>query len=171
MFMLIELQKTQAHGDDVTRPKPRSRAFTLVELLVVIAIIALLAALLLPALKQARETSRRSVCAGQLRQIGFATHMYADDNDGWFTPYTDLTYGSYITQKLLLPYLGYRAAVPPYPLTGVFICPSSVGKPRVALDAQADRDLGGGYGPAAGISEPRMGTTPICAALCRQITP
>ncbi|NQU09637.1 prepilin-type N-terminal cleavage/methylation domain-containing protein [bacterium] len=58
-------------------------AFTLIELLVVIAIIALLAALLLPSLQNARETSRRTVCLGNERQVAIALLIMADDNNGW----------------------------------------------------------------------------------------
>jgi prepilin-type N-terminal cleavage/methylation domain-containing protein/prepilin-type processing-associated H-X9-DG protein len=59
------------------------RAFTLVELLVVISIIALLVALLLPALGLAREAGRASVCASRMSQIGYALHHYATDHRDW----------------------------------------------------------------------------------------
>ena len=60
------------------------RGFTLIELLVVIAIIAILAAILFPAFAMAKRSAAKTTCTANLKQIGSAILMYADQNNGRF---------------------------------------------------------------------------------------
>ncbi len=78
--MKIQAQPAAAGG------QTGERAFTLIELLVVIAIIAILAAMLLPALAKAKATSLRIACTNNLRELGLASRMYVDDNQGSYPP-------------------------------------------------------------------------------------
>ena len=90
------------------------RQFTLIELLVVIGVIAILAALLLPALNSARERSKAIKCVGNLKQLGVATFEYCDDYQQWlpfsYVPGNDYGYWNFNPNTgahfvLLAPYL------------------------------------------------------------------
>lgn len=74
-----------------TKTRIRHSAFTLIELLVVVAIIAILAAMLLPALKGARDRAKSAECMSNLRQIGQAIQLYAEDFDGYPPPHADFS--------------------------------------------------------------------------------
>ncbi len=119
--------------------------FTMIELLIVIAIIAILAAMLLPALNAARETAKKIQCVSNLKQMITATHMYAQDNQGLIPPANcnSINFHAYLQGgRYLAPNIIYDQTIYISNKSKIFLCPTEKEKEKGTFFYAANRSFG-----------------------------
>jgi len=118
----------------------RRRGFTLIELLVVIAIIALLAAILLPALARAKEKARRIQCVSNVKQVALAIKLFAVEQDGlypWHIPPSEGgTYGPLAADS----WRNFSAVSNDLNTPKILVCPSDTGTKKTVINWSDDPD-------------------------------
>ncbi|MEO6907795.1 MAG: DUF1559 domain-containing protein [Abditibacteriaceae bacterium] len=110
--------------NNFSAPQGERKAFTLIELLVVIAIILILAAILFPVFARARENARRASCQSNLKQLGLAVMMYAQDCDERY-PFNTTKSPYLLWYHLLAPYAAAATSGYGQNRTQLYRCPSS----------------------------------------------
>jgi prepilin-type N-terminal cleavage/methylation domain-containing protein/prepilin-type processing-associated H-X9-DG protein len=128
------------------------KGFTLIELLVVISIIALLMGILMPALMKAKQHGKRMVCCSNVRILGMANVLYAEEADGWYVPIMDRTLGDnryWPGNQLFRKLVGYKGKQnvndSDWHAPREFMCPSDLVSIQERPDRQWDSWLSYGY--------------------------